>query len=87
MTTFKRHTSTSLLPDDIFSYTDAQFYDIVKRIVDESAAELLKIQSVRSPNSLLQIRDGWVWVWVWLLNAGDDATLLFTHTHTHPRWN
>ena len=85
MTTFKRHTSTSLLPDGIFSYTDAQFYDIVKRIVDESAAELLKIQSVRSPNSLLQIRDGWVWMW--LLNAGDDATLLFTHSHTHPRWN
>ncbi|CAF4833561.1 unnamed protein product, partial [Rotaria sp. Silwood2] len=57
MTTFKRHTNTSLLPDDIFSYTDTQFYDIVKRIVGESAAELLEIQSIRSPDSLLQIPD------------------------------
>ncbi|CAF3896683.1 unnamed protein product [Rotaria sordida] len=57
MTTFKRYINTSLLPDDIFSYTDAQFYDIVKRIVGESAAELLEIQSIRSPDSLLLIPD------------------------------
>ncbi|CAF3804949.1 unnamed protein product [Rotaria sordida] len=55
MTTFKRHINTSLLPNDIFSYTNAQFYDIVKRIVGESAAELLEIQSIRSPDSLLLI--------------------------------
>lgn len=57
MATFRRHINTSLLPDDIFSYTDTQFYEVVKRIVVEGAAELLEIQSIRSPDSLLQIPD------------------------------
>ncbi|CAF2142385.1 unnamed protein product [Rotaria magnacalcarata] len=57
MTTFKRHIDTSLLPDDIFSYTDAQFYDVVKRIVGEGAAELFEIQSIRSPDAFLLIPD------------------------------
>ena len=57
MTTFKRCINTSLLPDDIFSYTDTKFYDVVKRIVGESAADLLEIQSIRSTDLLLQIPD------------------------------
>ena len=57
MTTFKRCINTSLLPDDIFSYTDTKFYDVVKRIVGESVADLFEIQSIRSIDLLLQIPD------------------------------
>jgi hypothetical protein len=45
----KRYINTSLLPDDILSYTDTDFYNVAKQIVGASATELLEIQSVRSP--------------------------------------
>ncbi|CAF2271670.1 unnamed protein product, partial [Rotaria magnacalcarata] len=57
MTTFKRHIDTALLPDDIFSYTDMQFYNIAKQIVGASAMELLEIQGIRCPESFLLIPD------------------------------
>jgi hypothetical protein len=53
----KRYINTSLLPDDILSYTDTDFYNVAKQIVGESATELLEIQSVRSPDSFLFIPD------------------------------
>ncbi|CAF1423984.1 unnamed protein product [Rotaria sordida] len=55
MTTFKRLINTSLLPDDFLSYTDAQFYNVAKHFVGESALELLEIQSIWSPDSLILI--------------------------------
>ncbi|CAF2101561.1 unnamed protein product [Rotaria magnacalcarata] len=50
MTTFKRHIDTSLLPDDIFSYTDAQFYDVVKRIVGEGQQQHITPSTSTKPN-------------------------------------
>ncbi|CAF5008193.1 unnamed protein product, partial [Rotaria socialis] len=57
MTTFKRRINTSLLPDDFLSYTDAKFYNVAKHFIGESASELLEIQSIRSPDSLILISD------------------------------
>ncbi|CAF1493179.1 unnamed protein product [Rotaria magnacalcarata] len=57
MATFKRRIDTSLLPVDILSYTDADFYNVAKNFIGESATELLEIQSIRGPDSLLLIAD------------------------------
>ncbi|CAF2950962.1 unnamed protein product [Rotaria sp. Silwood2] len=53
----KRYINTSLLPDDILSYTDTEFYNVAKRIVGDNAAQLLEIQSIRSPDSFLFMPD------------------------------
>jgi|GEM_PF-5571510 len=57
MATFKRSINTSVLPDDILSYTDTQFYNVAKQIVGDIGMELLEIQSIRSPDSFLSIPD------------------------------
>jgi hypothetical protein len=57
MATFKRSINTSILPDDILSYTDTQFYNVAKQIVGDSGMELLEIQSIRSPDSFLFMPD------------------------------
>ena len=57
MATFKRSINTSVLPDDILSYTDTQFYNAAKQIVGDIGMELLEIQSIRSPDSFLSIPD------------------------------
>jgi hypothetical protein len=57
MAIFKRRINTSLLPNDILSYTDTQFYDVVKQIVGDNAANLLEFLGIRSAHSLLLIPD------------------------------
>ncbi|CAF4170949.1 unnamed protein product [Rotaria sp. Silwood2] len=57
MAALKRRINTSLLPNDVLSYTDTQFYNVAKQIVGENAVELLEIQGVRSPDSLVLIPD------------------------------
>ncbi|CAF4071259.1 unnamed protein product [Rotaria sp. Silwood2] len=57
MAALKRRINTSLLPDDVLSYTDTQFYNVAKQIVGDNAVELLEIQGVRSPDSLVLIPD------------------------------
>src|ERR1700730_18947370 len=57
MATSKRRINTSMLPSDILSYTDTEFYDVAKQIVGENATELLKIQEIRSAHSLMLIPD------------------------------
>lgn len=57
MATCKRHINTSLLPNDILSYTDTQFYNVAKQIIGDDAVELLEIQGIRSPDSFVLIPD------------------------------
>lgn len=57
MATFKRRINTSVLPDDILSYTDTLFYNVVRQFIGETTAELLEVQGIRSPDSLILIPD------------------------------
>ncbi|CAF2734083.1 unnamed protein product [Rotaria sp. Silwood2] len=57
MTSFKRRINTSVLPDDILSYNDTQFYNVVKRFVCDDAANLLEFQAIRNTDSLVLIHD------------------------------
>ncbi|CAF3876645.1 unnamed protein product [Rotaria sp. Silwood1] len=45
--------NTNNLPDDVLSYTDNKFYDFVKELLGQSAAELLKIQAINNVPSFL----------------------------------
>ena len=60
MAIFKRRINTSLLPNDILSYSDTQFYDVAKQIVSNNAANLLECLGIRSAHSLLLIPDVFV---------------------------
>ncbi|CAF0982891.1 unnamed protein product [Rotaria sp. Silwood1] len=57
MTSFKHRINTSVLPGDILSYNDTQFYNVVKRFVCNDAADLLEFQAIRNADSLVLIPD------------------------------
>jgi hypothetical protein len=57
MTTFKRAINTSLLPNDILSYNDTQFYNVVKQFVCDDAGDFLELQGIRNADSLILIPD------------------------------
>ena len=48
---------TSLLPANLTSLQDAEFYHFVKRIVGPVEAELLQVQQINNVNSLLMTAD------------------------------
>ncbi|CAF1550800.1 unnamed protein product, partial [Rotaria sordida] len=54
---FKRRINTSVLPSDILSYNDKQFYNVVKRFVCDDAGDLLEFQGIRNADSLILIPD------------------------------
>ncbi|CAF1448558.1 unnamed protein product [Rotaria sordida] len=57
MNSFKRRINTSVLPSDILSYNDKQFYNVVKRFVCDDAGDLLEFQGIRNADSLILIPD------------------------------
>ncbi|CAF2900819.1 unnamed protein product [Rotaria sp. Silwood2] len=48
---------TSILPDDILSFCDEDFYKVVEKIAGSAEATLLQIQGIRSVYSFLNIED------------------------------
>lgn len=45
--------NTNNLPKDVLSYTDDKFYDFVKELLGQSAADLLNIQAINNVPSFL----------------------------------
>lgn len=48
---------TSVIPSDVFTYRDNEFYSLVEKMAGPMEAQLLKIQSIRTINSFLRISD------------------------------
>ena len=48
---------TSILPDDVLSFYDDEFYQIVDKISGPAEAKLLEVQGIRSVYSLLNTED------------------------------
>lgn len=48
---------TSILPDDVLSFYDDKFYQIVDKIAGPAEAKLLEVQGIRGVYSLLNTED------------------------------
>ncbi|CAF1366821.1 unnamed protein product [Adineta steineri] len=72
MTTFKRRINTVLRPNDILSYNNIEFYNVVKQFVYNDAVGLLEDQGIRNADSFVLIPDVFA-----ILDIKDPASLPF----------
>lgn len=49
----RMNVDTSILPDNVLSYIDKQFYDLVQELTSPNEAKILKIQLINSINSFV----------------------------------